>query len=169
MSVQLRHVTADLTVFSVVEATLGVIITCVPSFSHMLHHTLPSYDTIRSRSTSRLNKFFGSRNKSTSGIGSGYHDKLPNQVGGDASRPNAFSDSEDPRNPVADYELGRVKPVRTYISGKRDKDISEDGIYLKYDLRQGWHDTPGRPSGSAHRHGSKEVDTMSEVAEADMV
>ena len=135
----------------------------------MLHHTLPSYKKIRSRSTFRFNKFLRSRSKSTSGIGSGYHEKLPDQVRGDAGRPSAFSDPEDPRNPVADYELGRVKPVKTYISGKRDKDISEDGIYLKYDLRQGWHDTPGRLSGSAHRHGSKEADTMSEVVEADMV
>lgn len=135
----------------------------------MLHHTLPSYDTIRSRSTSRLNKLLGSRSKSTSGIGSGYHDKLPSQEGGDTSRPTAPNDPEGPHNPVAGYELGQVKPVKTYISGKRDKNISEDGIYLKYDLRQGWHDTPGHPSGSAHRHVSKEADTMSEVVEVDMV
>ncbi len=135
----------------------------------MLHHTLPSYDTIRSRSTSRFNRFLGSRTKSTSGIGSGYHDKLTNQVSGDASRPSALIDPEAPHSSVADYELGRVMPVKTYISGKRDKEVNEDSIYLKYDLRQGWHETPGRPSGSAQRHGSKESDTMSEVVEADMV
>lgn len=152
-----------------VEATLGVTITCVPAFSHMLHHTLPSYDAIRSRSTSRLYKFRGSRTKSAPGIGSGYQDKLSNQVSGDTGTPSAFIEAEGPHNPVVDYELGQVKPVKTHISGKRDKEIDEDGIHLKYDLRQGWHEGPRRPSGSMQHHGTKEPDAMSEAVETHIV
>ena len=117
--------------------TLGVSISCMPAFSHMLRHALPGFETLRSRLTSRFSSS-RSRTKNSSGYGSNYKKAGSEQSSNHGGSLDGYTETKDPYQ-VRTYEMGGVKPVTTYIGGGQRGQVSEDGVHLKYELRQESH------------------------------
>ncbi|MCJ1405114.1 hypothetical protein MMC11_008340 [Xylographa trunciseda] len=117
----------------IVEMTLGVTVSCMPAFSHMLHQHVSSLSVLRSRLTS----LFSKTARSTKGSSTGWSSK---HTAPSASEQAGFVRVHDGDMSVSDYEMARYKAPRTYISSGKSGRTEEDGVHLKYEVKQETHD-----------------------------
>jgi len=96
----------------------------------MLHHTLPPYATLRSKLSSRFGRSTQSRSKGASSNLSSFRKE-------ESGFKSSYVEVKDPKVTVSEFEMARPKAVATYISGGgRGEKFDEDGVHLKYEMRQ---------------------------------
>ena len=144
--------------------TLGVSVSCMPAFSHMLHNNLPWYKTLRSRFRSQLSRSKRSHLKDTPDVRFNYQDSEQ------SAKHQDLITAQVVKQPSVSLELdlGRVRPVKTYISsGKRGQ--VDDGVHLKYELTQVSHESSQDLDGSAHHQSEPRASNSRETRGLDMV
>ena len=118
--------------------TLGVSISCMPAFSHMLRHNLPQFKSLQSRLYSRFNR---SRYQSEgSSAGKSSYKKAPSDYNGKSGAVyDGYGEVKMPRAGISGYEMEPVNPTQIYVGDGTDRQIEEDGVHLNYELRQESH------------------------------
>ena len=113
----------------IVEMTLGVTVSCMPAFSHLLHQHFATLSMIRSRLTSLFSKNSPASENSVTG----WSIKHP------ASEQAGFVRVHDLDVSVSDYEMSRYKAPQTFISGGNNAHAEGDGVRLEYEVKQESH------------------------------
>lgn len=138
--VALRRSCSVLTSLSNVEMTLGVCIACMPHFSNMLRHTLPQYESIRSKLVSRF-----SRGSKASSRASSKGSSKASYKGDPKKSPKSPSDSGsiDSNDTIRKHyhanEYRNTQPVTTFITKAKGSPVSEDHVHLKHEVTQEFH------------------------------
>ena len=114
--------------------TLGVSICCTPALSLSLRQILPPFGSFWSRVSSRMSLSSRWRSKATPSNDSRYTKEGSSGDGKPSDHSSAVNAAYSGND--SHHELRAFKPVTAYISrGKSDRH-SEDGVHLRYDLRQ---------------------------------
>ncbi|MCJ1312322.1 hypothetical protein MMC25_005996 [Agyrium rufum] len=116
-----------------IEMTLGVTVSCMPTFSNLLRHSLPIYERLRSRLTnSRM-----SRSRTGVSSKSGMSDHHNNSGYKPASSDTASDHKAGFGSEPVVYEMQptRNNPVKTRITGgsREAFEGDGDGVHLRYD------------------------------------
>ncbi|CAD6591540.1 MAG: hypothetical protein ASARMPREDX12_005214 [Alectoria sarmentosa] len=117
-----------LTGLILIEMCVGVIASCMPSMSNLIHH-LPKWTPLNSR----LNSFFSDK------LFSSTREKASSsQRSFSKPRKAEYADLDGPKPVFAErnYEMGPVKSTRTYIQVGSARELKEDGIHLQYKVEQ---------------------------------
>ena len=144
-----------------IEIDVGVITACLPAFARMLHHQLPSLQSVKSRlSQFKIITLFSSAGgsyrhspKSQSDEKTSRKDsRLPAQYRStsvslhDSSLgPYVNLDGKAESTIRDDLEMGPMTVVKTFIGGRNQTDYDEDQINLKHDISQGWSSVDCHP------------------------
>ena len=115
---------------SLIEVDAGIITACMPSFAKMLRHHLPPWARLKwgLKFINLASPRDGSKRSSITVSKDSRPIHLNNQ---DHSRVDIrYVNGADS---IADIELGRQKPAKTYISGAASETSDDDRIILKQD------------------------------------
>lgn len=127
-------------IFMLLEMDIGIVCLCLPSFSKMLRHHLPTIGALRSRYRTSLAKFWSSKSEKTV---SNFNFTQSGSRGPPATSkqqyegPHVQLDNQpsQPQNLDPTYELGQVKSVQPFIR-RCDKEASDDKIRLTHEIEQ---------------------------------
>lgn len=119
---------------------VGVICSCMPAFSCMFRHHLPSLETLKSHLSSRYRSFrhllsghSGNESvQSDSDSGDGRLMPYSSLERGQKSTKQSKS------LPALHSRLGQLDTLRTYIRGGHKSETLEEGIHVTRDIEQGW-------------------------------